>query len=762
MSPLFASAATEDPLLRVIGNTYTYKEGKEKKELPVSLTFSKIENGVKGVHRSASMLYQRVIVSVRNATITVVSPTVSEIATSLVGDKKVLTFKYGNFGSGSYLNVKVTGVACSAIDSFEVIGFGEYDPTKGSAANFKIITKIPSPSGDCVYEIGRASNGGANLPTTLSVKVTLKDKNASFLNIFGTAVSYSGGDTSGGYVANTVIKGSFASIDLNAKTYKADFANACMDLSGDPDANSKAALFLAKYAYAYDYVRWMSQTNFSIPGGGEEVGSYYILDAALRSFQAQNGLTVTGSLDSATIQKIKSITCGSEVAKYDKKIVDMYIASGLQKFNSAKIYPITATDKELKEGANQVVSNANKFSLPTKTFSVASGALLDLPVMLIRGWGWQEGPTLNIKASFDAKNVAVKATSTSFVPNKELNLALETLNLGPVSGLINAIYKSLSFENKTSKVQVVNFEVGQAGDNAPKLKFDVSVAAPGATVVPVATTTPTNQAQKKAVITSIESAANPKGTITVNEKAMIRGTGLSGTLTVKLGNQEPQTVTVTGVSDTYAEFDVPYRQQAAAVSVTVTNASGMASNAYQVKITVPQTGGGTGTVATSTPSTPTTPTTPTPVVTTPVVTTPVVPTTPTTPVSSTSKCYVRLTVKSNWYPTNCASNLYKVVKNPDLKKEEPASGSPISSVVSSMCVNLSKNTGIKSQGVEVSMLQAFLKAEGYLSSDATGYFGSMTKAAVIKYQVEKNISPAEGYVGSMTRGSIKGESCNAI
>ena len=95
-----------------------------------------------------------------------------------------------------------------------------------------------------------------------------------------------------------------------------------------------------------------------------------------------------------------------------------------------------------------------------------------------------------------------------------------------------------------------------------------------------------NNIQRKAVITNIDYAGNTSGTITANEKASIHGTGLSGRLTIKLGNQEPQFVTVTSTSDTYVQFTVPSRTQDAAVSVAVTNSSGVTSDSYPVNITV--------------------------------------------------------------------------------------------------------------------------------------------------------------------------------
>ncbi len=55
-------------------------------------------------------------------------------------------------------------------------------------------------------------------------------------------------------------------------------------------------------------------------------------------------------------------------------------------------------------------------------------------------------------------------------------------------------------------------------------------------------------------------------------------------------------------------------------------------------------------------------------------------------------------------------------------------------------------------GVDVSVLQQFLvNAEVYPEALVTGYFGSLTKAAVVRFQREQNISPASGYFGPITK-----------
>jgi len=57
-----------------------------------------------------------------------------------------------------------------------------------------------------------------------------------------------------------------------------------------------------------------------------------------------------------------------------------------------------------------------------------------------------------------------------------------------------------------------------------------------------------------------------------------------------------------------------------------------------------------------------------------------------------------------------------------------------------------KDLTVGSKGTDVTNLQNMLGV-----SPSTGYFGSITKAALIKYQSEKGISPAAGYFGPKTR-----------
>jgi hypothetical protein len=83
-------------------------------------------------------------------------------------------------------------------------------------------------------------------------------------------------------------------------------------------------------------------------------------------------------------------------------------------------------------------------------------------------------------------------------------------------------------------------------------------------------------------------------------------------------------------------------------------------------------------------------------------------------------------------------------------------------VSGSQCVSITSNmrTGISDvyANGDVSLLQSYLRAAGYLDSTPTGYFGARTRAAVIALQTENGL-PAAGIVGPSTRTLIKNLSC---
>jgi len=73
----------------------------------------------------------------------------------------------------------------------------------------------------------------------------------------------------------------------------------------------------------------------------------------------------------------------------------------------------------------------------------------------------------------------------------------------------------------------------------------------------------------------------------------------------------------------------------------------------------------------------------------------------------------------------------------------------VSTPVVSSGYTFAKDLKVGSRGADVTALQNMLGV-----SPATGYFGSLTKAAVIKYQLSKGITPAAGYFGAKTRGVV--------
>jgi len=71
------------------------------------------------------------------------------------------------------------------------------------------------------------------------------------------------------------------------------------------------------------------------------------------------------------------------------------------------------------------------------------------------------------------------------------------------------------------------------------------------------------------------------------------------------------------------------------------------------------------------------------------------------------------------------------------------------------------NMTVGSKGNDVTELQARLADEGVYTGPVTGFFGPLTRAAVISYQQAHNITPAVGYVGPITRGVLNEGVSNA-
>lgn len=70
-------------------------------------------------------------------------------------------------------------------------------------------------------------------------------------------------------------------------------------------------------------------------------------------------------------------------------------------------------------------------------------------------------------------------------------------------------------------------------------------------------------------------------------------------------------------------------------------------------------------------------------------------------------------------------------------------------------INLSRDLYLGLKGKDIEFLQQFLANEGvYPEKYITGYFGPLTKKAVIRFQQKYNIFPQLGYVGPKTRAKI--------
>ncbi|MFZ3043611.1 MAG: peptidoglycan-binding protein, partial [Minisyncoccia bacterium] len=75
------------------------------------------------------------------------------------------------------------------------------------------------------------------------------------------------------------------------------------------------------------------------------------------------------------------------------------------------------------------------------------------------------------------------------------------------------------------------------------------------------------------------------------------------------------------------------------------------------------------------------------------------------------------------------------------------------SVLGASAFNFENNLTVGSEGNDVTELQKFLASNGFFSSPVTGFFGPITKNAVMEFQKEHGL-PATGFVGPMTRDEL--------
>ncbi len=85
--------------------------------------------------------------------------------------------------------------------------------------------------------------------------------------------------------------------------------------------------------------------------------------------------------------------------------------------------------------------------------------------------------------------------------------------------------------------------------------------------------------------------------------------------------------------------------------------------------------------------------------------------------------------------------------------QSKAAGSVTGGGTTNASYNFTEFLAVGSQDAQVTALQERLIADGFLSGSATGYYGSLTQAAVMKYQTANGLD-AKGYVGPGTRAAL--------
>ncbi|MFZ2167623.1 MAG: peptidoglycan-binding domain-containing protein [Minisyncoccia bacterium] len=70
--------------------------------------------------------------------------------------------------------------------------------------------------------------------------------------------------------------------------------------------------------------------------------------------------------------------------------------------------------------------------------------------------------------------------------------------------------------------------------------------------------------------------------------------------------------------------------------------------------------------------------------------------------------------------------------------------------------SFTRDLTVGSTGADVTALQNALKTSGYMSANATGYFGALTQAGVVAWQKATGVTPAAGYFGPKSRAAFCG------
>jgi hypothetical protein len=79
----------------------------------------------------------------------------------------------------------------------------------------------------------------------------------------------------------------------------------------------------------------------------------------------------------------------------------------------------------------------------------------------------------------------------------------------------------------------------------------------------------------------------------------------------------------------------------------------------------------------------------------------------------------------------------------------------------SVSCTFTRSLTVGSRGTDVTCLQNALIAGGFLAAgNNTGYFGGLTKAAVVKWQISRGVSPASGFFGPLSRAAFAAQGNN--
>ncbi|MBP6974741.1 MAG: peptidoglycan-binding protein [Candidatus Pacebacteria bacterium] len=85
---------------------------------------------------------------------------------------------------------------------------------------------------------------------------------------------------------------------------------------------------------------------------------------------------------------------------------------------------------------------------------------------------------------------------------------------------------------------------------------------------------------------------------------------------------------------------------------------------------------------------------------------------------------------------------------------------PVATSAQSMSNAFNTNLKLGARGADVVMLQSFLESKGLLTMPAgvaKGYFGGLTKSAVVAFQISMGVTPASGYFGPLTRATANAD-----